>query len=74
MATRPFAGKILVDQGLGDDFLRRELHPETLEQAASQSGHALELRQHAGYDHGYYFIQTFIDDHLKHHATALSLR
>ena len=64
-------GKILVDQGLGDDFLREQLKPELLEAACAESGVPLEVRRHAGYDHSYYFISTFIEDHLKHHAVLL---
>lgn len=64
-------GPILVDQGLADDFLEEQLKPELLEAACTESGLALEVRRHAGYDHGYYFIASFIGDHLKHHATQL---
>ena len=64
-------GSILVDQGTADKFLERELRPELLERAASAAGQALELRRHPGYDHSYYFIATFIEDHLRHHARAL---
>ncbi len=71
MARRAHASMILVDQGMADPFLERELRPEALEAAAQDSGQALRLRRHAGYDHGYYFIQTFIADHLRHHAKAL---
>ena len=63
--------KILVDQGLADDFLEEQLKPELLEAACHESGLPLELRRHEGYDHGYYFISTFIEDHLKHHAALL---
>jgi S-formylglutathione hydrolase len=63
--------KILVDQGLADSFLEAELHPHLLEKACSDNGIALELRRHEGYDHGYYFISTFMDDHLRHHAANL---
>lgn len=63
---------ILVDQGLGDKFLHGgQLRPEALQAACESVGQKLTLRQHAGYDHGYYFIQTFIDDHLAHHARYL---
>lgn len=62
---------ILVDQGLDDDFLERELEPELLEEAAALAGHPVTVRRHAGYDHSYYFIATFIEDHLRHHAAAL---
>lgn len=63
---------ILVDQGEADQFLARELHPHTLEAAAQISGQKLTLRRHAGYDHGYYFIQSFVADHLRHHAALLT--
>jgi S-formylglutathione hydrolase len=66
-----FDGPILVDQGLADKFLADQLLPEQLEDAAHASGQALTLRRHAGYDHGYFFIATFVDDHLRHHAHKL---
>lgn len=62
---------ILIDQGLADPFLERELRPELFEAACRDSGVALTVRRHPGYDHGYYFVSTFIDDHLRHHAQAL---
>ncbi len=62
---------ILIDQGDADDFLATQLLPEALERAAASAGHPLTLRRQPGYDHGYYFIATFIDDHLRHHAQAL---
>lgn len=71
MRQRPFDGAILVDQGLGDKFLNDQLLPEQLEEAARQSGQSLTLRRHAGYDHGYFFIASFIDDHLRYHAQKL---
>lgn len=71
MRARPFAREILVDQGLGDKFLSEQLKPELLEAAAKASGQKLTLRRHAGYDHGYYFIQSFVPDHLAHHARLL---
>ena len=64
--------KILVDQGLDDVWLQEQLKPELLEAACAESGLNLELRRHAGYDHGYYFISTFIADHLQFHAKRLS--
>jgi S-formylglutathione hydrolase len=68
---KPFPRSILVDQGTADQFLERELKPEALEAAAREAGQALVLRRHAGYDHGYYFIQTFVADHLAHHHRLL---
>lgn len=63
---------LLVDQGEGDSFLEKQLKPERLEQAADAAGYPLTLRRQAGYDHSYYFIASFIDDHLRHAAAALS--
>jgi len=71
VARQTFPGKILIDQGLNDTFLEQQLMPEYFERACQAAGQPLELRRHAGYDHGYFFIQTFIDDHLRHHAGAL---
>lgn len=71
MRDRPLAREILVDQGLADKFLVEQLKPEMLEAAAAASGQKLTLRRHAGYDHGYYFIQSFVADHLAHHARQL---
>lgn len=62
---------ILVDQGDRDDFLAVQLKPEALREAAAAVGHSLELRLQPGYDHSYYFIASFIEDHLRHHAAAL---
>ncbi|WP_323135327.1 S-formylglutathione hydrolase [Dyella silvatica] len=64
-------GTILIDQGEADHFLEAQLKPELFDQACAEAGQALLLRRHAGYDHGYYFIASFIDDHLRHHAKAL---
>ena len=68
VAGRP---PLLVDQGLADPFLQQQLLPERLEQACAESGYPLTLRRHREYDHGYYFISSFIEDHLRHHARAL---
>jgi S-formylglutathione hydrolase len=62
---------LLIDQGLGDKFLAEQLHPHLFEEACAQAGQPLTLRRHAGYDHGYYFISTFMADHIAHHAQAL---
>ncbi|MGF1763018.1 S-formylglutathione hydrolase [Aliivibrio kagoshimensis] len=59
---------ILVDQGDADNFLEEQLHPQALVDAASISGANLELRMQPGYDHSYFFISSFIEDHLKFHA------
>ncbi len=61
----------LVDQGEADDFLVEQLKPERLEAAAQASSYPLELRRQDGYDHSYYFIASFIEDHLRFHAAHL---
>jgi S-formylglutathione hydrolase len=66
-----FPGKILIDQGSADKFLDSQLRPELIEAACANAGQPLELRRQIGYDHSYYFIQSFIEDHLRHHAEAL---
>jgi len=71
VANRPSKANLLVDQGLGDQFIDAELNPHLLEKAAKDSGQKLTLRYHEGYDHSYFFIQTFIEDHLRHHHQAL---
>ncbi|EWS59538.1 S-formylglutathione hydrolase [Hydrogenophaga sp. T4] len=70
--TAPYPGGILIDQGLADKFLAEQLYPEAFETACAQVDQPLTLRRHAGYDHGYYFIGTFMEDHLRHHAQALA--
>ena len=62
---------LLVDQGEADKFLAEQLHPQLLEAACLGAGQPLTLRHHAGYDHGYYFIASVVEDHLRHHARAL---
>jgi S-formylglutathione hydrolase len=71
MRAKPFAREILVDQGLADKFLGEQLRPDLLEEAAKASGQQMTLRRHAGYDHGYFFIQSFVADHLAHHIRQL---
>lgn len=68
---RRFDGTILVDQGDADPFLDSQLRPELLREACDQSSQSLELRLQPGYDHSYWFIQSFIADHIEHHAQAL---
>jgi S-formylglutathione hydrolase len=67
----PFPNGILIDQGLGDKFLATQLRPEMFESACAQAGQRLELRRHGNYDHGYYFISTFMEDHLRFHRENL---
>ncbi len=63
--------EILIDQGLDDQFLEEQLKPELFEEACKTGGQKLTLRKHEGYDHSYFFIQSFIDDHLRWHARAM---
>ena len=63
---------LLVDQGEGDEFLANQLRPELLRQACTQHGHNLTLRLQPGYDHSYYFISSFIGEHIAYHAKALA--
>lgn len=65
------APPLLIDQGLGDKFLAEQLHPHLFEVACQAAGQPLTLRRHTGYDHGYFFISTFVEDHLRHHARTL---
>jgi S-formylglutathione hydrolase len=68
---RRFGGEILIDQGLADKFQDDQLKPHLFEEACREAGQPLALCRHAGYDHSYYFIATFVADHLRHHAEAL---
>ena len=69
----PDGRTILVDQGMGDQFLDEQLYPGVLQEACARAGQPLTLRRHEGYNHGYYFISTFVNDHLRHHAAALNV-
>jgi S-formylglutathione hydrolase len=62
---------LLVDQGEADPFLDAELRPQLLAAACAAAGHPLQLNLRAGYDHGYYFVASFIEAHVRHHAAAL---
>ena len=62
----------LVDQGEADQFLEEQLQPETLEAAAKASGYPLQLNRREGYDHSYYFIASFVEEHVRFHAKHLS--
>jgi S-formylglutathione hydrolase len=64
--------EILVDVGNADPFIEKELRPELLEAACAKAGIALTLRRQPGYDHSYYFISTFMADHLRWHAERLN--
>jgi S-formylglutathione hydrolase len=69
--THRFGRAILIDQGTADKFLDEQLKPQLFEAACRDAGQPLMLRRHAGYDHSYYFISTFIADHVRFHAEAL---
>ncbi len=68
----PYPQRILIDQGTEDQFLAEQLRPELFEQACNSVGQSLQLRMQQGYDHSYYFIQSFMGDHVAHHAAVLS--
>jgi len=70
LQTSP-AHKILIDQGMADQFLEQELHPHLLVAACEEQGVELELRRQEAYDHGYYFIASFMEDHMHFHADIL---
>ena len=71
VGQRRFESKLLIDQGTMDQFLERELRPELFRAACEEAGQPLELNLREGYDHSYYFIQTFIESHLRHHGEML---
>jgi S-formylglutathione hydrolase len=71
-AAAPYPGGILIDQGLADQFLDAQLLPHHFEAACARAGQPLTLRRHAGYDHGYWFVSTFMADHLAHHHRQLT--
>ena len=64
---------ILIDQGTDDEFLQQYLMPEKLQQVCEQYNHPLNLRMQEGYDHSYYFIATFVADHIRYHAEHLNV-
>lgn len=70
--SAPFASPILIDQGLKDQFLATQLHPQEFVQACATANQTLHYREHEHYDHGYYFIMSFIADHIAHHAKYLN--
>lgn len=69
--THRFNGTILIDQGTADNFLEKQLKPEIFAQACAKAGQPLRLRHQPNYDHSYYFIGSFIADHIRHHAQQL---
>jgi S-formylglutathione hydrolase len=70
-ANSAFKGAVLIDQGDDDKFLAEQLQPEKFARACEGTGIAAKLRMHRGYDHSYWFISTFVADHLRHHARLL---
>ena len=70
-AGKRFPGTILIDQGEADKFLAVQLQPQRFEAVCRDAGQPLTVRMQPGYDHSYYFISTFMEDHLRHHARAL---
>ncbi|MEO8803185.1 MAG: S-formylglutathione hydrolase [Rudaea sp.] len=73
-AGKRFDGEILIDQGDADPFLHESLRPELFDEACRKAGQPLRLRMQPGYDHSYYFIASFVEDHLRHHARYLCAR
>ena len=72
LTQAPYPGGILIDQGLSDKFLAEQLLPQVFEAACATIGQPLTLRKQAGYDHGYFFVSSFVADHLQHHALQLA--
>ena len=72
VTKNPTSVEILVDQGLSDAFLKEQLYPHNFLEACISANVNLKFRQHEGYDHGYYFISTFMADHIEHHAKILN--
>jgi S-formylglutathione hydrolase len=70
---KPFPHGILIDQGLADKFLDAQLFPHLFEAACHTAGQPLQLRRHPGYDHGYFFVASFIEQHIAFHKRILSL-
>lgn len=71
VTTMQLPHAILIDQGTKDPFLEKQLLPQVFEQACAKAGQPLNLRMQAGYDHSYYFIATFVEDHIRYHADIL---
>lgn len=71
VASQPSTADILIDQGKDDQFLEEHLQPQLFSAACEKSGQSVNIRMQDGYDHSYYFIATFMEDHLRHHAERL---
>ncbi|MBW4583620.1 S-formylglutathione hydrolase [Aetokthonos hydrillicola Thurmond2011] len=71
VSQRKYNSPILIDQGTADKFLKDQLYPDVFEQACTKANQPLNLRYQEGYDHSYYFISSFIEDHIRHHTFAL---
>ncbi len=71
VASKGWGSDILIDQGLGDNFLEEQLKPHLFQDACNKAKIPLTLRMQEGYDHSYYFIASFIEDHIKWHAARL---
>ncbi len=69
--AQPSSAMLLIDQGTEDQFLDEQLKPQLLEEACNDAGQDLRLQMRPGYDHSYYFVQTFVEEHLNHHAQTL---
>ena len=74
VAASHWSSEILIDQGTADEFLHLQLRPELFRDAAAAAGVPVRLRLHDGYDHSYYFIASFVGDHVAHHARLLADR
>jgi len=72
VASKPTKASMLIDTGTSDQFLEEQLTPQTFIDACQQAGQALDYRLQPGYDHSYWFIASFIEDHLRHHAKHLN--
>jgi S-formylglutathione hydrolase len=70
--STPYPQGILIDQGLADKFLTEQLLPEEFEEACAQASQPLTLRRHPGYDHSYFFISSFMEEHLRFHYRILT--
>jgi len=73
VSGKSFAGEILIDQGTADPFLIDQLKPELFEQACKAAGQPVSVRMQEGYDHSYYLMATFMEDHLRHHSKSLGV-